>query len=116
MTFKHHLNLHVLSCALLLLAVSGVIAQEPFDCKITSEGMSWDLTKLAGEHTVSRERDTPPTKFRDDVRFNLCEDLTRKDDVADKDQVSSPLEVQLWKYTKLYRSKLFSSSSVLLVV
>lgn len=89
MMLKQHLNLNALSCVLLL-AATGVLAQEDFDCKITSEATGWDLTSLAGEHTVSRERTTPPSKFRDDITFNLCQDLTRKDGVADKDQVSSP--------------------------
>ena len=116
MTFKQHLNLHVLSCALLLLSATGVTAQEPFDCKISSDGLSWDLTKLAGEHTVSRERETPPTKFRDDIRFNLCEDLTRKDDAADKDQVSSPVGGSARKRMKPYRSKPVSPPLPLLVL
>lgn len=92
---RRHTSLHALSCAFLLLAATRVSAQEGFDCKITSGGYSWDLTSLKGEHTLSRERETPPTKFRDDVTFNLCEDLTRKEGVADKDQVSPSREISL---------------------
>lgn len=94
---KQRVNLHALSCAFLLLAATRVSAQEPFDCKITSDGYSWDLTSLKGEHKLSRERDQPPTKFRDDVTFNLCEDLTRKDGVADKDQCDSGTRACLTK-------------------
>ena len=88
---RHHLRLHVLSCALLLLSVAfpGASAQDTFDCKITLGENKWDLTSLAGEQTVSRERDTPPTKFRDTITFNLCEDLKPKDGVAEKDQVGT---------------------------
>ena len=92
---RQHLRLHVLSCAFLLLSATytGVSAQDTFDCKITVGDSKFDLTSLSGEHTVSRERETPPTKFLDVITFNLCEDLKRKDDVAEKDQVSIP-----WHY------------------
>ncbi|KIP10926.1 hypothetical protein PHLGIDRAFT_125243 [Phlebiopsis gigantea 11061_1 CR5-6] len=83
---RQHMNLRALSCAFLFLAATRVSAQDAFDCKITSGEYGWDLTSLKGEHTLSQERETPPTKFRDDVTFNLCEDLTRKDGVADRDQ------------------------------
>ena len=91
MISRHHLSLHALACAVLLLSLrpAGVSAQDVFDCKITLNENHWDLTSLGGEHAISRERETPPTKFRDDVRFNLCADLTQKDGVAEKDQVSS---------------------------
>lgn len=83
-------SLHALTYALLVfsLASARVAAQEAFDCKITIGESKWDLTSLKSEHTVSRERNTPPTKFRDTVTFNLCDDLTAKDGVAEKDQVS----------------------------
>lgn len=85
------MRLQALSCTLFLLAASsaGVSAQDTFDCKVTLGENKWDLTSLAGEQTLSRERNTPPTKFQDIVTFNLCEELTRKEGVADKDQVST---------------------------
>ena len=91
MALRQHLRLHVLSCALLLLAGTfpGVSAQDPFDCKVSIDDNKWDLTSLAGEVIVSRELNSPPSKFRDTVTFNLCEDLKRQDGVAEKDQVST---------------------------
>lgn len=74
--------------ALLLLSARHASAQEPFDCQITIGDLKYDLKWLAGEHTVSRERDTPPTKFKDTVTFNLCEDLKKAEGVSDKEQVS----------------------------
>lgn len=61
---------------------------DPFDCKVTLNDLKYDLTGIAGEHSTSRERDTPPTKMRDALRFNLCADLQKQDGVADEDQVS----------------------------
>ena len=91
MILREHLRRQALYWVLFLLAVSpvAVSAQDTFDCKVTLGENKWDLTSLSGEQTLSRERDTPPTKFRDTVTFNLCEDLTRKEDVSEQDQVST---------------------------
>ncbi|KAI0793182.1 autophagy-related protein 27 [Abortiporus biennis] len=79
---------------LMTLASTSAWAQDdqPFNCTVSLNEMRYDLTALAGERTVSRERGTPPTKMRDAVRFNLCEDLKKQDDVADEDQC--PLETR----------------------
>lgn len=61
---------------------------DPFDCKVTLNDVKYDLSMLAGEKSVARERESPPTKMRDTLRFNLCGDLTKLDGVADEDQVS----------------------------
>lgn len=82
---RQHPSVPALSCALLMLAAAAA-AQDAFDCKVTIGENKWDLTSLAGEQTLTRERDRPPTKFQDAVTFNLCEDLKRKEDVAEKDQ------------------------------
>lgn len=47
----------------------------------------YDLSILAGEHTASRTRDTPPTKMEDALRFDLCADLSTSKDVKPEDQV-----------------------------
>lgn len=71
-----------------LIQWSLVSAQDdPFNCHLTSNGLSFDLTKLTGEHKVSRTRDTPPSTMFDELRFDLCEDLKKLDNVADADQV-----------------------------
>jgi hypothetical protein len=60
---------------------------DPFSCHIKANSLNFDLTKLAGEHTASRTRDTPPTTMLDSLRFDLCEDLKTLDGVAEGDQV-----------------------------
>ena len=70
----------------------GVTAQDdtnPFDCHVRTNGLTYDLTPLQGEHTVSRTRETPPSSWVDSVRFDLCGDLKLQDGVAASDQVCS---------------------------
>jgi len=65
-------------------------AADPFDCHVSlSDSRQYDLTSLAGEKTVQRERVTPPSTTFDAVRFDLCADLPKKDDVAEADQCPS---------------------------
>lgn len=78
-----------LAFAHLLLSL-GVTAQDgtnPFDCHVRTNGLTYDLTHLQGEHTVSRTRETPPSSWVDSVRFDLCADLKLQDGVAAGDQV-----------------------------
>lgn len=70
----------------------GVTAQDgdnPFNCRVRTNGLTYDLTPLQGEHTASRARDTPPSSWIDSVRFDLCADLKLLDGVAAGDQVRS---------------------------
>ncbi|KAL5484935.1 ATG27 [Sanghuangporus weigelae] len=61
--------------------------QNPFDCHVSFDnGTNFDLASLSGEHAVTRTRDTPPSKMTDEVRFDLCNDLGRKEGVAEEDQ------------------------------
>ncbi|KAF9653253.1 hypothetical protein BDM02DRAFT_3107819 [Thelephora ganbajun] len=74
-----------------LLFALGVVAQDennPFDCHIRTNDLTYDLTPLQGEHTVSRTRETPPSNWVDSVRFDLCADLKLQDGVAASDQCS----------------------------
>ena len=73
-----------------LLFVLGVTAQDgtnPFNCHVRTSDLTYDLTPLQGEHTVSRRRETPPSNWVDSVRFDLCADLKLQDGVAAGDQV-----------------------------
>lgn len=88
MIIRRHIPIQLLA-SLLLFSSAWAQDNEPFDCKVTLDDLKYDLTGIAGEHTVSRERDSPPTKMRDALRFNLCADLKKLDGVADEDQVSS---------------------------
>ena len=85
---------HPVSRIVLLTLVSALAAaaqddDKPFDCHITLDKINYDLTSLAGEHTISRSRSLPPSTIEDKVTFNLCEDLTRKSDVPEDEQVRS---------------------------
>ena len=75
-----------------LLFALGVMAQDgdnPFNCRVRTNDLTYDLTPLQGEHTVSRTRDTPPSSWVDSVRFDLCADLKLQDGIAAGDQVRS---------------------------
>lgn len=77
-----------LVCA--LFALVGVVAgqdDDPFDCHIKTGDLNYNLTPLAGEHSISRERSTPPSTMVDIVRFDLCADLKPQEGAAEKDQV-----------------------------
>ena len=85
-----HESLFLVFLASLWLSLPTAIhAQDPFDCKVSLDGgkASYDLTTIAGEHSISRTCVTPPTSQFEEVRFDLCADLPRKEGVADGDQV-----------------------------
>ena len=48
----------------------------------------YDLGSVKGERSVKRTREIPPSTEVDEIRFNLCEDLARREGVAEGDQVS----------------------------
>lgn len=64
-----------------------VHALADFDCHITVNEASFDLTSLAGEHVINRTRSTPPTTMIDSLRFDLCADLNMIEGLAEYDQV-----------------------------
>ena len=73
-----------------LLFALGVAAQDgnnPFDCRVRVNDLTYDLTPLQGEHSASRTRETPPSSWVDSVRFDLCADLKLQDGIAASDQV-----------------------------
>lgn len=67
--------------SLLLLLVSNSLADD-WSCTSELGGHKYDFTPLGGEHTLTRERETPPTKMVDTLTFNLCKPLS---DSADSD-------------------------------
>jgi len=92
-----------------LLFALGVTAQDgndPFNCHVRTNDLTYDLAPLQGEHTVSRTRETPPSSWVDSVRFDLCADLKPQDGVAAGDQVrSSPharFQVPLYSLSVLH--------------
>jgi hypothetical protein len=79
-----------LPLALLLLLPSLVSAQgnsDTFNCYVTVDSINFNLTSLAGQHDISRLRQTPPSTMVDSLSFNLCADLKPKDGIAEGDQV-----------------------------
>ena len=73
-----------------ILFAPGITAQDgnnPFDCRVRTNDLTYDLTPLQGEHIVSRTRETPPSDWIDSVRFDLCADLKPQDGIAASDQV-----------------------------
>lgn len=82
--WPHSLWVH-LSLLHVLFAVSFVIAadDQPFDCTVTIGKSKWDLTALKGEKSIDQMRDSPPGKMKDELIFDLCEDLKLKDDLRD---------------------------------
>ncbi|KAI0316261.1 autophagy-related protein 27 [Amylostereum chailletii] len=85
-------NAHTLSLFSLLFA-SYVAAQD--ECRITHQGNKYDLTSIAGDHFVTRTRETPPSFMVDDVHFNLCGDLHQLDGVEPNDQCPSGISACL---------------------
>ncbi|OCH95114.1 hypothetical protein OBBRIDRAFT_721112 [Obba rivulosa] len=84
-------SLSLLASPILLLSLAATFASaqddsSPFDCLVTYDGFKYDLKSLAGEQELSRRRSSPPSEIIDTVRFNLCADLTRQEEVAEEDQ------------------------------
>ncbi|KII92470.1 hypothetical protein PLICRDRAFT_103090 [Plicaturopsis crispa FD-325 SS-3] len=86
----------------LVLHTALVSAQDDasFDCHLTIDSYKYDLTQLAGEHTVSRTRDTPPSSMVDTLRFDLCAELKPQDGIAESDQCPSGTRACLTKTNK----------------
>jgi len=91
------LSLFVLLQAALATAAGEQTRDDTFNCHISvSDTLTYDLTPLAGEHTVSRTRTTPPTTMVDSVTFNICADL-KMQDVLEGDQCPSGTRVCMTK-------------------
>lgn len=73
---------------LCMLPLANAQDSNSFDCNISlnNGAQKYDLTALAGEHVLSRVRETPPSKMTDEVRFDLCGELQKKSGVQDGDQ------------------------------
>ncbi|CAE6373278.1 unnamed protein product [Rhizoctonia solani] len=70
-----------------LLCITSVLAEElPPNCVFDFGKVHYDLNLMDGEWTIGRDRSTPPTKMHDELRFNICGDLKKIDDVKDGDQ------------------------------
>jgi hypothetical protein len=77
--------------ALLLFSLWVLSARaEGWDChQVSVSGANFDLSPLAGEHRVSRSRQTPPSNFMDEFTFDLCGEIKHQEDAAGHDQVSN---------------------------
>lgn len=59
----------------------------PWDCKVTVQSASWDLTSLGIERIVTRSRSSPPSEFVEEVRWNTCNELKEREGYDNADQV-----------------------------
>lgn len=85
MFFLRRRNLYVQAAA--LLALTRYASADEFSCRFHHGDLTYDLSKLAGEHQIMRERRSPPTTMVDKVKFNLCADLDREGSIDERDQV-----------------------------
>ncbi|KAI0298553.1 autophagy-related protein 27 [Russula brevipes] len=74
---------------LLLLLLSTASSQPDAECHKSINDDMYDFSALAGDHTVSRTRSSPPTDMLDTLRFNICKELSLIDDVPQSDQCPS---------------------------
>jgi len=85
---------------LLSLSITALAFEDPFDCHFQANGLKYDIEALNGEHTVSRERDTPPTHEIHSVTFSLCSDLKHQEGIPDVDQCPLGTRVCLTKINR----------------
>jgi hypothetical protein len=71
----------------ILLFDNFLLYAHAFDCHLSVNDASFDLTSLAGEHVINRTRSTPPTTMIDSLRFDLCAELKTIEGLAEHDQV-----------------------------
>ncbi|KAF8135398.1 autophagy-related protein 27 [Boletus edulis] len=83
-------TLHLLSAAFLLSAALHVTAQDSrsSDCHFSAGDSTYDLSELGGPKVLSRTMETPPSTQEDELRFDLCADLTELENRASEDQCS----------------------------
>ncbi|KAG9012528.1 hypothetical protein FRB94_005845 [Tulasnella sp. JGI-2019a] len=73
--------------SLVLCSLCHLITTQPWNCKAEIGAYSWDLTALNKEKTISRTRSSPPSTFEDEVRFNLCDVIKKREGYDSLDQV-----------------------------
>ncbi|KIJ67799.1 hypothetical protein HYDPIDRAFT_107295 [Hydnomerulius pinastri MD-312] len=81
-------SLQALSFVLVLSIVIRTAAQDSgsFDCHFAIGDLQYDLTSLGGAKTVTRTRDSPPSTYVDELRFDLCGELSQLEDRTSDDQ------------------------------
>ncbi|KAH0827882.1 autophagy-related protein 27 [Lanmaoa asiatica] len=87
----HTHTLRLLSGVFLLSTAFHAAAQDsgPFDCQFSVGELKYDLSELGGMKVLSRTRESPPSTYVDELRFDLCADLTEMENRASKDQCPS---------------------------
>ncbi|KAG9036585.1 hypothetical protein FRB95_008419 [Tulasnella sp. JGI-2019a] len=75
--------------SLVLCSLCHLITTQPWNCKAEIGAYSWDLTALNKEKTISRTRSSPPSTFEDEVRFNLCDVIKKREGYDSLDQCPS---------------------------
>lgn len=84
-------SLRFSSAVFLLSAAFQVTAQDSgsFDCIFSVGELKYDLSELRGTKVLTRTRESPPSTYVDELRFDLCADLTEVEDRPSEDQVCS---------------------------
>ncbi|KAG8213949.1 autophagy-related protein 27-domain-containing protein [Butyriboletus roseoflavus] len=85
------LPLRLFSIVFLLSAAFHVTAQDSgsFGCHFSVGELKYDLSELGGPKVLSRTRESPPSTYVDELRFDLCADLTEVEGRASDDQCPS---------------------------
>ena len=91
-------SLQLLSAVFFLSAALHVAAQDSdsFDCRFSVGELKYDLSELKGMKVLTRTRDSPPSTYEDELRFDLCADLTEVENRASEDQVCLKVEQFFW--------------------
>ncbi|KDQ21677.1 hypothetical protein BOTBODRAFT_26104 [Botryobasidium botryosum FD-172 SS1] len=77
------------SLLLVLASTTYTLAQDhAWTCQfsLADPARNYDLSPLAGPHTVQQTRDTPPSRMLDTVRFDVCKPLARVEGISNADQ------------------------------
>jgi len=74
---------------LLLLLISAANSQLDAECLLSFKNNKYDLSKVKGDHMVSRSRSSPPTNMTDTLRFNICNELSPLEGVETDNQCGS---------------------------
>jgi len=81
-------TLHFLSAVFFLSAALHVTAQDSgsSDCHFSAGDFNYDLSELGGPKVLNRTRESPPSTYEDELRFDVCADLTEVENRASDDQ------------------------------
>lgn len=71
----------------LLFLLSTALRTAAQDCHFSVGELNYDLSQLGGTKVLTRTRESPPSTYVDELRFDLCADLAEAENRASEDQV-----------------------------